>query len=146
MKAAQFAIRSNNFSLYEAFKKECEKIGYKYNDAFNFFDEGSMVRTNCLFFNESEGWLLKNKEGYLFAFSNSDRFTTFTLPKQWDEALSYVKIKYKEYKEYKEYKNNIVVLNNEYIAEIKENHINVGCQKIEFEKIKELYNKIYSDK
>lgn len=82
-----FSIKSKYFSLYQAFRKEAEKIGWSYNDDFNPFDEERMDYSNCLFFHTH--WKRAGRNP-LFSFSNSDK-DVFNLPEQWDEAIEHMK-------------------------------------------------------
>lgn len=81
----KFAVKSNSFALYKAFKEEVEKLGWEYNNGFNVFTEENMNYHNCLYFCET--W---NKVGdYKFSISNTGTGLIFNLGKQWDEALDY---------------------------------------------------------
>lgn len=83
----KFAVKSNSFSLYKAFKEEAEKMGWKYNGVFNPFDEEKMNFCNCLYF--CENWSKSNE--YKFSMSNASTGVIFQLGTQWDEALLYAK-------------------------------------------------------
>lgn len=84
----RFAVTSNSFSLYEAFKRECEKIGWIYRASFTGFDEDEIKWNNCLFF--STRW--SNCFPFQFSLSNhSDDYPIFKLESQWDDALLYAK-------------------------------------------------------
>jgi hypothetical protein len=83
----KFAVKAKCFSLYEAFKKEAEKIGWDYNQAFSEFESERMDFCNCLWF--AATWDKDND--FLFSFSNAGFSShAFELPKQWDEAIDYM--------------------------------------------------------
>lgn len=82
----KFAIKSNHFSLYKAFREEAEKAGWVHNSGFNPFTEEKSQWCNCLFF--CPDWLGDNRA--MFSFSNSNE-NVFCLPDQWDEAIEHMK-------------------------------------------------------
>jgi hypothetical protein len=84
--ANRFSIKSEHFSLYQAFREEAEKVGWIYNTDFNEFMESKMDACNCLFF--CTEWKHKGRDPR-FAFSNSST-RVFHLPEQWNEALEYM--------------------------------------------------------
>lgn len=85
-----FAISAKSFSLYESIKKEAEKMGWTYYNKFNPFDESKMKTNSCLYF--CTHWTTNDNPDFLFAFSNASKHKKiFHLPKDWDEAVNYIK-------------------------------------------------------
>lgn len=82
----QFAVTSKRFSLYEAFRTEVEKFGWKWNEKFIVFAQDTTKNRNSLFF--STKWY---KDGVpMFAFSNSGGDTkSFDLGSEFEAALAY---------------------------------------------------------
>lgn len=84
-----FFVKSDNFSLLRAFKEECEKIGWKYDERFMVFSDRNVGPrfsgkiTSGLYFDSSEGkpW---------FSLSN-DYDNVYTLPQNWNLALKQAK-------------------------------------------------------
>ena len=90
----EFAVKSDSFALYEAFKKECEAIGWKYNHEFTRFDRSQMGGRTMLYF--STNW--SNDDGSGFAFSHpADTKQIFDLGSQFSEALAYAKKVFEEH-------------------------------------------------
>jgi len=135
------AVTSNSFSLYEAFKKECEQLGWKYIESFTKFneEEASYVPptgTRCLFFSQEFAFNC-GKPGFSkprFSISNTTKSNVYKLPQQWDEAL----------KAARELMHNgrfaTVILNKKYNAVIDNElqTVTVGCQTIPFIKVQEI--------
>ncbi len=65
----EFSITSKNFEQYKIFKKEAEKLGWKYNESFSPFIKKSMKHNKCLHF--CLKWKNNNDFNPKFAFSNS---------------------------------------------------------------------------
>lgn len=82
----RFTIKAKYFSLYQAFRKEAEKVGWVYNEEFYEFREDKMNRSNCLFF--STHWSYRGWNP-MFSFSNSDT-NVFQLPEQWNDAIEHM--------------------------------------------------------
>ena len=95
----EFAVKSDSFALYEAFKKECEGIGWKYNDCLVKFDKDEYRRKcSCMYF--STEW--NDNLGCAFSLSNvSDNTLMFKLDGQFSEALAYAKRIFEESKKKK---------------------------------------------
>jgi hypothetical protein len=82
-------IKSKTFTLYEAFKKEAEMLGYKYVHEFTPFEHSKAECFDGLFFiSDWGGYGCNGIPG--FSFSNSNR-NIFTIPEQWDDAISAIK-------------------------------------------------------
>jgi len=94
-----FFVTSKYFSLLEAFKNECEKMGWYYDQSFIKFDPnkvGPGAGTTGLYFDDT--WLARNgKPKFCDSLSNSDE-RIFELPKQWDQALEFAKKTYNKFK------------------------------------------------
>jgi len=84
-----FGVKAgNSFGLYEAFKKEAEQCGWRYNHEFTKFEEKKMQSTNSFFF--SSNWSEEND--FKFAFSNtSNGNKIFHLPLDWNAAVEHIK-------------------------------------------------------
>jgi hypothetical protein len=89
--AKMFSIKSKYFSLYQAFREEAEKVGWVHNVDFNPFTEEQCDYSNCVFFHTE--WKFEGHNP-MFSFSNSDE-NVFELPRQWDEALEFMKQAFK---------------------------------------------------
>lgn len=88
-----FFVVSTHFTLLEAFKRECEKMGWCYDDSFNRFLSnrvGPGKGATGLYFDNT--WLTQNGTPK-FSLSNSDE-RVFELPKQWDRALEFAQKTY----------------------------------------------------
>jgi hypothetical protein len=81
------AVTADHFSLYEAFKKEAESLGWTYNSDFVPFSKTRIGLCNCMYFSFDFG----NMQGQpAFAFSNTaDK--PFKLESQFAEALQMAK-------------------------------------------------------
>jgi hypothetical protein len=92
----RFAVTAKHFSLYEAFKKECERLGWTYNTSFTEFSEKasySYMDLNCLYFSfDFDG--MEQKPA--FALSSTDEFA-YKLETQFEEALKCAKTAIEEY-------------------------------------------------
>lgn len=124
------AVTANHFSLYEAFKKEVEKIGWTYNSDFTDFKPNS--GHDCLYFSFEFGGMHGQPA---FALSNTGE-SKFQLESQFEEALTYAKRLVKSIRPFR--------LNENYTAIIsmKEETVTVGCQEFSFHKVLELANLI----
>lgn len=91
-----FAVKAKSFELYEAFKNECERIGFIYNQDFNAFEADQIKYCNCLFF--SRMWNCKEVPFCGFAFSNTDNGPIFHLETQFVEAAQYAKKYFEKFK------------------------------------------------
>jgi hypothetical protein len=81
------AVTADHFSLYEAFKKEAEALGWTYHSDFVPFDVSRHGLCNCLYFSFDFTYM---KGQPAFAFSNTaDK--TFQLESQFAEALELAK-------------------------------------------------------
>lgn len=83
-----FAVKSESFALYEAFKKDVENIGWKYNESFNPFLSSKMAYNNCLYFGNK--WS-NGVTALSLAFSNSGGCRSYRLETQYGEALAFAK-------------------------------------------------------
>lgn len=85
----RFAVKSNYFSLYEAFKKEVEGLGFTYKAEFTEFEKELIDYHDCLFFcNEWDD----EKDKMKFSLSNAGNGTIeFDLETQWKDAIAYAK-------------------------------------------------------
>ena len=123
------AVRSNHFSLYQAFKKEVEKLGWTYNSDFVEFDE-SYITHNCLFFSYEFGGEMKGRPA--FSLSNTS-LDTYQLESQFEEALEQAK---------RIITNSCITieLNEVYEAQIdvKNKVVSVGYEVFSFDRIREL--------
>lgn len=107
-----FAVKSKYFSVYEAYKKELEKIGYEWNHKFNLFFESVAKDKKCIYV--GTGW-----QGYgsapMMSFSNpGSGVKVFNLDSEFEEAVSYANEEYDRRKVPVER----VVLNREWVAEV----------------------------
>lgn len=120
------AVTANHFSLYEAFKKEVEKIGWTYNLDFTDFKQNS--GHDCLYFSFEFGGM---KGEPAFALSNTGE-SKFQLECQFEEALNCAKRLIKRIRAFE--------LNENYTAIIsmKDETVTVGCQEFSFDKVLEL--------
>lgn len=84
----KFYVKSKSFPLYEAFRKECEKLGWIYNTKFTDFTEKESGICNCLFF--STGWYRSDDNKFAFSNSHSD-LPNFNLETEWMEAIKHAK-------------------------------------------------------
>ena len=122
------AVRSNHFSLYQAFKKEVEKLGWTYNSDFVEFDESNIMH-NCLYFSYEFGGM---KGQPAFSLSNTS-LDTYQLESQFQEALDQAKNIITN-------SRVIIELNEDYTAEIdvKNKVVSVGYDVFSFDRIREL--------
>lgn len=120
------AVTANHFSLYEAFKKEVENIGWTYNSDFVQFKENVTGR-NCMYFSFDFGAM---KGQPAFALSNTGE-ENFQLETQFQEALDCAKDLIN---------SRSVKLNESYLAKInlEDKTVTVGCQHFSFDKVREL--------
>ena len=95
----EFGIKSESFSLLEAFKKESEKLGAEYHTVFNAFTEANFKAKEGMYFAQAtnDTWSLRSEEQegkILFALTGSLCLapnSVFTLPEQWNEGLAAIK-------------------------------------------------------
>jgi hypothetical protein len=87
----KFVVKSNHFSLLEAFKKEAEKLGWKYRNSFNEWPKDGIDYTasDCICF--SNYWDGK-PTGYEMALSTHKYAKKYDLPQQWSEAIKALSI------------------------------------------------------
>ncbi len=82
----EFFVKSDSFPLLRAFKEECEKMGWEYDERFCHFSdrkvgpEGSGKVATGLYFE------IRNGKKPWFSLSNSNDHV-YTLPQQWNKAL-----------------------------------------------------------
>jgi len=81
------AVTADHFSLYEAFKKEAEALGWTYNSDFVPFDDQQSL-CNCLYFSFDFGGKMKGMPTFSLS-STSEK--TFKLESQFAEALEAAK-------------------------------------------------------
>lgn len=124
------AVTAWHFSLYEAFKKEVENIGWTYNSDFTEFRPNS--GHDCLYFSFEFGSM---KGRPAFALSNTGD-QKFQLESQFEEALSYAKQLV--------WNTATLRLNENYTAIVnrRDKTVTVGCQEFSFDKALELANLI----
>jgi hypothetical protein len=82
-----FAVTANHFSLYEAFKKEAESLGWIYHSDFVPFSSIRLGLCNCLYFSFEFG----NMEGQPAFSLSSTSEKTFQLESEFAEALEMAK-------------------------------------------------------
>ena len=91
-----FAVKSNSFALYEAFKKDVEAIGWKYNHQFSVWDKDMMESNDCLYFSSKWNDVVSDP---MFAFSNvSGDNHVFQLEAQYGDALAFAEQVYNNQK------------------------------------------------
>lgn len=91
-KMEHFGIKAEYFSLYEAIKKEAEKVGWKYNTAFVEFHEVKTAYCDSLYFNPN--W---DRQGdFKFSLSNCGEIEIYKLPEQWDGALAAIRQRFEQ--------------------------------------------------
>jgi hypothetical protein len=97
----RFAVTAKHFSLYEAFKKEAEKLGWTYNTSFTPFTEhDGLYDLNCLYFSFDFTGM---EQKPAFALSSTDEFA-YKLESQFAEALNLAKTAIEEYNTLREVK------------------------------------------
>lgn len=120
------AVTANHFSLYEAFKKEVEKLGWTYDSEFVEFSENTFGR-NCMYFSFDFGAM---KGQPAFALSNTGQ-AMYELESEFQQALDQAKdlIQTRSFK-----------LNDYYTAKINvaDKTVTVGYEDFSFEKVREL--------
>jgi hypothetical protein len=129
------SVRTDSFTLYKAFKEECEKLGWIYNERFTEFTEERSQRNDCMYFS----FEFDDMEGQpAFALSNT-RLKTFQLPQQWYQALDAAKNLMQANRHL-----YTVELNDEWkaIVDTKKKLVRVGCEQFKFDKVLELANVI----
>jgi hypothetical protein len=125
------AVRTDSFSLYKAFKEECEKLGWIYNERFTEFTEERSQRNDCMYFSFD----FDDMEGQpAFALSNT-RLQTYQLPQQWYQALEAAKSLINANRHL-----YAVELNEDYTAvvDIKRKTVRVGCQEFPMDKVMQI--------
>lgn len=132
------AVEANHFSLYEAFKKEVEKLGWTYNSDFVEFSPRNGL-TDCLYFS-FDFQAMKGKPAFSLSMTCDKKFQ---LESEFAEALERAKYLIQNWREQKSFK-----LNDLYTAEInvKEKTVTVyeqqfGIQygeQFSFDKVREL--------
>lgn len=131
--AIAFAVKSKYFSVYEAYKKELEKIGYEWNHKFNPFFESVTKDRTCIYV--GAGW-----EGYggkpMMSFSNpGSGVRVFNLDSEFEEAVAFAKSEYNRHMS--TYAK--VVLNSVHTAVVYRDRIVVGCETFYEPEIKALF-------
>jgi hypothetical protein len=101
------AVTSNHFSLYEAFKKEAEKLGWIYNDQFKPFKPHTSIH-DCMYFSFNFTYMLGQPA---FALSSTSE-KTFQLESEFGQALQMAK------QIIDSYSIKTVKLNDLYLADI----------------------------
>jgi hypothetical protein len=131
-----FAVRCNSWHLYNAFAEELKGLGYVHEDVgFNPWTIDIFKTRNCVWITDT--WNSKlSVPSYSFSCTDGQ---VFNLETEWDDALEYAK----QYLESIKTKDKLV-LTSDYTANIdRENGlVVVGCQKIPFYKVNELYKLI----
>ena len=125
------AVEANHFSLYEAFKKEVESLGWTYNSEFvEFSNSNAFGYRNCLFFSY-DFKAMKGKPAFALSCTDS---ATFKLESQFSEALDMAK------QIIENHKIKTFMLYSLYTADIdpKEKTVTVGCQVFSFDTVREL--------
>lgn len=121
-----FAVKSKFFSIYEAFRKEMETLGWKHRD--NFSTWSPTTSCSCIFVHSEWGGTNSKQ----FAFSNTGSGTMiYDLDNgEFGEAIEHAK----------NLSNPTVKmqLTKDYVAVVTKNGIQVGCQTITKDKFKEL--------
>lgn len=132
MKLEKFtmAVIANHFSLYEAFKKEVEKLGWTYNSDFVEFSPRNGL-TDCLYFSFNFD-AMKGKPAFSLSMTCDKKFQ---LEFEFSEALERAKYIIQNWSEPKTFK-----LNDQYTADInpKQKTVVVGCQVFSFDTVREL--------
>ena len=129
------SVRTDSFALYKAFKEECEKLGWIYNERFTPFEEYRSTINDCMYFSYD----FDDMEGQpSFAFSNT-RLQTYQLPQQWYQALESAKSLINANRHL-----YAVELNEDYTAVIdtKTKKVRVGCQEFGFDRVLEVAKQI----
>jgi hypothetical protein len=81
------AVTANHFSLYEAFKKEAEALGWTYNEDFSPFGINRSEVCNCMYFSFDFTYM-QGKPAFSLS-RTSDK--TFQLESQFGQALEMAK-------------------------------------------------------
>ena len=135
-------IKSDSFPLYKAFKEECEKIGWKFNEEFNPFDEETAFgrRERALWLGYGMTFMNGTPS---FAFSETDCQPDYYLGHEFNYALMAAKDLYKRLIGESELR-----LNSEYTARLdfETETVHVGCQKVPFSKVAQLMDLINKHK
>lgn len=127
------AVRTDSFALYKAFKEECEKLGWIYNERFTPFEEYRSTINDCMYFS----FEFDDMEGQpSFAFSNTS-LQAYQLPQQWYQALEAAKNLMNENRHL-----HTLELNEDYkaVVDTKKKVVRVGCQEIAFSKVLTIAN------
>lgn len=124
------AVTAWHFSLYEAFKKEVENIGWTYNSDFTEFRQNS--GHDCLYFSFEFGAMQGQPA---FALSNTGD-QKFQLESEFQEALNYAKQLINRIRSIKLNENHTAIIS------VKDKTVTVGCQEFSFDKVLELANLI----
>jgi hypothetical protein len=132
LEVIKFAVKSNYFSIYEAFVKELQTIGYRWNDKFNPCTVKAYERCTCIYVSDYWGG---EAVGPMMSFSNpGDRTSVIDLDTDFHTAISTAKEQYRDWKS----SSISVKINSEYTAVISKSGIKVGCQTIDASVAKEL--------
>lgn len=121
----EFGIKSKSFPLYEAFKKEAEALGYKYNNNFTEWEERRTKDNTGLYFSEGYSGELYGKKAFAFTnWTSGDRLKTFNLETQYGEAIEHLKKIIADEPKVKTLLNGVNV-------QIHPDHIRYGGQRVE---------------
>lgn len=128
-------VHSDSFPLYKAFREECEKIGWKFNEKFNPFKEETALG-RALWLGDAMAFMQGTPS---FAFTVIDARPDYYLGHGFNDALTAAKDLYKKLTSEPELK-----LNSEYTARLdfETETVHVGCQKVPFSKVAELMDLI----
>ena len=103
MNKQPFAVKSESFELYVAFKMSAEKIGWKYNSKEE-IEKEVIEHLPYLGF----GHIEQRPNNYCLCIYDED-CTTYILPQQWDEAIAAAKAWFEEgkpkEKQYRKFEN-----------------------------------------
>lgn len=99
-----FVVKSKNFSLLEAIKKEAEKMGWTYRSTFNEWSEKRLIsgQSNCLCFATS--WqtrpfgIPEPTSPQMSISTHSGSSKCYNLPEDWDEVLKALELPKEEEK------------------------------------------------
>jgi len=92
MNKQPFAVKSESFELYVAFKMAAEKIGWKYNEKFNEFNEKKAIdESRLLYF-----YKYYSDNNFCLTQNVSVVSAIYILPQQWDEAIAAAKAWFEE--------------------------------------------------
>jgi hypothetical protein len=135
----KLSVRTKYPALYKAFKAEVEKLGWEYNQKFTRFSDENLNSSsvNCLYFS-TEFSSMPGKPAFSLSMHNGD--ADFTLENDFELALKHAKNLIEKING----RTTKVYLNENYTAEVHldKGYVEVGCQKIYFYAISDLYHTI----